>query len=252
MCRNKVRGFISVALIIGVLGATLSGCSKINDISQSIVIANDVKSDVTSNILNIVNKTEYTVEQNEYVSQDMYINYKNDLYIASKSGTNQDVEDIADVNYVIEKIIFEGETAKRTEVKRENIYSTGKNMVQSKNGLYNWETTSDNKIRLYNSIIKDEIIIDNSEFKVSESKAGEDHYYYLMDDRLIECVYSLTKSGYRSVNWLNINDNTTESIDIAKDMNFAYIIGFEDNKLCLLYTSPSPRDGLLSRMPSSA
>ena len=25
-----------------------------------------------------------------------------------------------------------------------------------------------------------------------------------------------------------------------------------DNKVCLLYTSPSPRDGLLSRMPSSA
>ena len=26
----------------------------------------------------------------------------------------------------------------------------------------------------------------------------------------------------------------------------------EDYKICLLYTSPSPRDGLLSRMPSSA
>jgi len=26
----------------------------------------------------------------------------------------------------------------------------------------------------------------------------------------------------------------------------------EDNIICLLYTSPSPRDGLLSRMPSSA
>ena len=26
----------------------------------------------------------------------------------------------------------------------------------------------------------------------------------------------------------------------------------EWNKICLLYTSPSPRDGLLSRMPSSA
>ena len=25
-----------------------------------------------------------------------------------------------------------------------------------------------------------------------------------------------------------------------------------ENKICLLYTSPSPRDGLLSRMPSSA
>ena len=26
----------------------------------------------------------------------------------------------------------------------------------------------------------------------------------------------------------------------------------EQNRNCLLYTSPSPRDGLLSRMPSSA
>ena len=28
--------------------------------------------------------------------------------------------------------------------------------------------------------------------------------------------------------------------------------GGKDGKICLLYTSPSPRDGLLSRMPSSA
>ena len=28
--------------------------------------------------------------------------------------------------------------------------------------------------------------------------------------------------------------------------------GFVDYYICLLYTSPSPRDGLLSRMPSSA
>ena len=28
--------------------------------------------------------------------------------------------------------------------------------------------------------------------------------------------------------------------------------GFEPHMFCLLYTSPSPRDGLLSRMPSSA
>ena len=27
---------------------------------------------------------------------------------------------------------------------------------------------------------------------------------------------------------------------------------FQADKICLLYTSPSPRDGLLSRMPSSA
>ena len=29
-------------------------------------------------------------------------------------------------------------------------------------------------------------------------------------------------------------------------------IGGAQSKICLLYTSPSPRDGLLSRMPSSA
>ena len=28
--------------------------------------------------------------------------------------------------------------------------------------------------------------------------------------------------------------------------------GFSNSDYCLLYTSPSPRDGLLSRMPSSA
>ena len=33
----------------------------------------------------------------------------------------------------------------------------------------------------------------------------------------------------------------------------AYVGLFKDNAIaCLLYTSPSPRDGLLSRMPSSA
>ena len=35
---------------------------------------------------------------------------------------------------------------------------------------------------------------------------------------------------------------------------FPIKLGFDNNKYypCLLYTSPSPRDGLLSRMPSSA
>ena len=37
-------------------------------------------------------------------------------------------------------------------------------------------------------------------------------------------------------------------ISLEKSLDF-----FEKGmKLCLLYTSPSPRDGLLSRMPSSA
>ena len=32
----------------------------------------------------------------------------------------------------------------------------------------------------------------------------------------------------------------------------AYAVGTSQTMLCLLYTSPSPRDGLLGRMPSSA
>ena len=44
---------------------------------------------------------------------------------------------------------------------------------------------------------------------------------------------------------------TTEN----ESQNYGYKFGQEEetyNIVCLLYTSPSPRDGLLSRMPSSA
>ena len=35
-------------------------------------------------------------------------------------------------------------------------------------------------------------------------------------------------------------------------ITFEDVAGIDEAKGCLLYTSPSPRDGLLSRMPSSA
>ena len=41
----------------------------------------------------------------------------------------------------------------------------------------------------------------------------------------------------------------------AQEGNIAIMVGGsleQYNRICLLYTSPSPRDGLLSRMPSSA
>ena len=38
----------------------------------------------------------------------------------------------------------------------------------------------------------------------------------------------------------------------ARDAELAKIIKGEDNRICLLYTSPSPRDLSTSRMPSSA
>ena len=49
--------------------------------------------------------------------------------------------------------------------------------------------------------------------------------------------------------------NTLENLPLTKDWETVSddtIFDEYDEKDCLLYTSPSPRDGLLSRMPSSA
>ena len=52
-----------------------------------------------------------------------------------------------------------------------------------------------------------------------------------------------------------IDDLGADSLDTVElVMAFEEEFGSEisDSEACLLYTSPSPRDGLLSRMPSSA
>ena len=57
-------------------------------------------------------------------------------------------------------------------------------------------------------------------------------------------IRKLTKNNYRvTVVTRNIHQ---KSYIIKTQANAGYI------DVCLLYTSPSPRDGLLSRMPSSA
>ena len=64
-------------------------------------------------------------------------------------------------------------------------------------------------------------------------------------------------------NWLLVSSKKDLINDISskcKEIDFAItdlshsraVIDIEGNYVCLLYTSPSPRDGLLSRMPSSA
>ena len=51
-----------------------------------------------------------------------------------------------------------------------------------------------------------------------------------------------TDFGPAKVTHVCLNDNTVEGVALDNGLAFS----------CLLYTSPSPRDGLLSRMPSSA
>ena len=48
---------------------------------------------------------------------------------------------------------------------------------------------------------------------------------------------------------LRANKKGNKKQDLEKAI---WYLNNELNKFCLLYTSPSPRDGLLSRMPSSA
>ena len=60
-----------------------------------------------------------------------------------------------------------------------------------------------------------------------------------------------------SKNWSYIRDEWLKSTTIAEDdakWALEALINTEEDlfEICLLYTSPSPRDGLLSRMPSSA
>ena len=49
--------------------------------------------------------------------------------------------------------------------------------------------------------------------------------------------------------WLNSIGVKVEEVRVIPDVKTTIV---ETLNTCLLYTSPSPRDGLLSRMPSSA
>ena len=62
--------------------------------------------------------------------------------------------------------------------------------------------------------------------------------------------YNTLIINYRSQNlprnWRARVEQVVASVGAGFDLNITSV------KACLLYTSPSPRDGLLSRMPSSA
>ena len=71
------------------------------------------------------------------------------------------------------------------------------------------------------------------------------------------------KQGYESLSYMDLagrslsaaitDSGVGHSAELAAAIDvLAAIRAFEISRPCLLYTSPSPRDGLLSRMPSSA
>ena len=60
-------------------------------------------------------------------------------------------------------------------------------------------------------------------------------------------VLSCTNNDVRQINTSNQLIKTNQTITL-NEVN----LETNEDKICLLYTSPSPRDRLLSRMPSSA
>ena len=104
-------------------------------------------------------------------------------------------------------------------------------------------------------------------FKTDDLKALEDNLFAAFEKRIrskafngtIESLKGLNVEESGLVRHLNAQSNQNENHDekssdsteetktVIKPQSF-----LERLRDCLLYTSPSPRDGLLSRMPSSA
>ena len=70
----------------------------------------------------------------------------------------------------------------------------------------------------------------------------------------LKSPYTKYSVGLTYTVWVDVDaKDQDEAIDLACNSNYSIDVKSKDNhKSCLLYTSPSPRDGLLSRMPSSA
>ena len=77
---------------------------------------------------------------------------------------------------------------------------------------------------------------------IESTSSDENGYFQFYDVRPEIMEIRVVISGYQSV----------ERTLRAEDGLIAPFTMVEGNSSCLLYTSPSPRDGLLSRMPSSA
>ena len=72
--------------------------------------------------------------------------------------------------------------------------------------------------------------------------------YIDMDGVLVDLQYNLDKQGWHQ----NVFKDPPPIYGAVEAFNDLYFDSRYDVYICLLYTSPSPRDGLLSRMPSSA
>ena len=67
-----------------------------------------------------------------------------------------------------------------------------------------------------------------------------------------ECVDACIADGWSDLRYVDVVIDRISGVIRALDDSGAQVCLVRADVICLLYTSPSPRDGLLSRMPSSA
>ena len=77
-----------------------------------------------------------------------------------------------------------------------------------------------------------------------------DNFEEVIDTRILEKGFEYYKND-AILTIEQIDKGIWEAI-VSGNENYEVAIYFQDNIICLLYTSPSPRDATLSRMPSSA
>ena len=96
-------------------------------------------------------------------------------------------------------------------------------------------------------------MVENPQIEITKNKFKEFSKSY----NLIPVYKVINKDNHTPVSIYKslknyANTFLLESVEGNKNFARYSFIGLNPDKICLLYTSPSPRDGLLSRMPSSA
>ena len=75
-------------------------------------------------------------------------------------------------------------------------------------------------------------------------------YWLMKSEPDVWSIDQQIKAGEKGADWDGVRNYQAASN--LKKMEKGDLCFFYHSNICLLYTSPSPRDGLLSRMPSSA
>ena len=74
---------------------------------------------------------------------------------------------------------------------------------------------------------------------------------------MVKQIFEISDEAAKQINVASESSESSEwplriSLNVDDNGKFNYLMGFDQSKDCLLYTSPSPRDLSTSRMPSSA